>query len=186
MKRKISIILLGILFLTQNPAFAKKARLGDITITNTYDGLELAYLNVKGTFTAEMRKAVLSGVPTTFLFFVTVYKVRRFWSDNQIADIQITHTIKYHNLKKEFVIRRSWEKNKPITVKSFKEARKLMSEISHLKIVPSDKLEKGTRYQLRAKAKLGKVTLPLYLHYILMFVSLWDFETDWHTIDFVY
>ena len=36
------------------------------------------------------------------------------------------------------------------------------------------------------KAELEKVRLPLYLHYVLFFVSLWDFETDWFTIDFIY
>ncbi|NQT10914.1 MAG: DUF4390 domain-containing protein, partial [Desulfobacteraceae bacterium] len=41
-------------------------------------------------------------------------------------------------------------------------------------------------YQIRAKAELGKLTLPFYLHYILFFVSLWDVETDWYTIDFIY
>jgi len=39
---------------------------------------------------------------------------------------------------------------------------------------------------LGAKAELNKLTLPFHLHYVLFFVSLWDFETDWYTIDFVY
>jgi len=39
---------------------------------------------------------------------------------------------------------------------------------------------------LRVKAELEKVRLPLYLHYVLFFVSLWDFETDWYTVDFIY
>jgi hypothetical protein len=61
-----------------------------------------------------------------------------------------------------------------------------MAEIDSLKIVPLWKLEKGGKYQIRAKAELSKLTLPFYLHYILFFVSLWDFETDWYTIDFIY
>ncbi len=187
MIRKICIVIfLSVFFFTQPPAFAQNARLADITITNTYDGLELVYLNIKGTFTEKMRNAVLSGVPTTFMFFINIYEVRRFWPDKKIAETELTHTIKYHNLKKEFIVTRSWENDKPVIVKSFGEARKLMCEIKHLQIVPPGSLEKGRRYQLRARAELSKVTLPLYLHYILFFVSLWDFETDWQTIDFVY
>jgi hypothetical protein len=55
-----------------------------------------------------------------------------------------------------------------------------------LSIVPLAQLQKGQQYQVRAKAKLSKLTLPFYLHYVLFFVSLWDFETDWYTIDFIY
>ena len=69
---------------------------------------------------------------------------------------------------------------------SFSEAQKYMAEIDSLKIVPLRRLEKGTLYQIRAKAELRHQTLPFYLHYVLFFVSLWDFETDWYTIDFIY
>ena len=61
-----------------------------------------------------------------------------------------------------------------------------MAEIDSLRIIPLSGLEKGRQYQLSAKAELNKLTLPLYLHYVLFIVSLWDFETDWYTIDFIY
>jgi len=71
----------------------------------------------------------------------------------------------------------------------FQQAQKLMTEIDSLEVVLLSKLEKGSRYQTRAKAEVSKLTLPFYLHYVLFFVSLWDFETDWYTmytIDFIY
>ena len=61
-----------------------------------------------------------------------------------------------------------------------------MTEIRNIEVIPLKKLEPGARYQLRVKAELEKVRLPLYLHYVLFFVSLWDFETDWYTVDFTY
>jgi hypothetical protein len=61
-----------------------------------------------------------------------------------------------------------------------------MTEINSLKIIPLNRLEKDEQYQLSVKAEVSKKTLPLYLHYILFFVSLWDFETDWYAIDFIY
>jgi hypothetical protein len=113
-------------------------------------------------------------------------RVKNFWFDGEIADIEVTHTIEYDNLKKEFTVSRSWEGNNTRVTKSFTEAQTLMTEISSLKIIPLSKLEKGMQYQLRVKAEFSKKTLPLYLHYVLFFVSLWDFETDWYTIDFSY
>jgi hypothetical protein len=183
--KKACTLILAILLVMQNPAHAQDARLTDIIVTNTRDDL-LVYLTVEGAFREKTKNAILSGVPTTFSFFISLYQERNLWFDKEIADIEITHTLKYNNLKKEFIVKRSWENDDPLVTQSFDEARKLMTEIDSLKIVPLRVLEKGRRYQIRAKAELSKLTLPYSLHYVLFFVSLWDFETDLYTIDFVY
>jgi hypothetical protein len=61
-----------------------------------------------------------------------------------------------------------------------------MSEIKSLKIAPLNLLQEGRSYRVRAKAKLDTVELPYYLNYVFFFVSLWNFETDWHSIEFGY
>jgi len=185
MNRKIFIILLSLLFLFQTPAFAQDARLVNINISNTRDDL-LIYFNVEGAYREKLKKAILSGAPATFSFYVNLYRVRNFWLDKNIADIKVTHTVKYDTLKKEFTVKRPWKNSKPVVTKSFQQAQKLMTEIDSLKVVSLSNLEKGRRYQTRAKAEVSKLTLPFYLHYVLFFVSLWDFETDWYTIDFIY
>ncbi|HEA69638.1 hypothetical protein LCGC14_2850330 [marine sediment metagenome] len=184
-RQKIGAILVGLLFLFQNLVFAQEAKLTNIIVTNTRDDL-LLYLNVEGAFREKTKDAILSGVFTTFSFFIALYLNRNFWFDKKIADITITHTIKYNNIKKEYSVKRSWENGEAQITQSFREAQKLMTEIDSLKILPLYKLKKGMQYQIRAKAELSKLTLPLYLHYVLFFVSLWDFETDWYTIDFIY
>ena len=168
-----------------NPACGQEATLANITVSNTRDDL-LLYLSLEGAFSEKLKKAILSGVPATFYILTKLNSVRHLWLDREIADIIVTHTIKYDNLKKEFFVRRSWRNNEPEVTKSFSEAQKWMTEVNSLKILPLDELEKGKHYQLRTKAEVSKQTLPFYLHYILFFVSLWDIETDWYTIDFIY
>jgi hypothetical protein len=182
--RVLLLVLVLLLCYRPLPAPAEEARLTDIIVTNTRDDL-LAYLTVKGAFRSDMKAAILSGVPATFSFYISLYMVRDVWFDAEIADLKLTHTVKYDSLKKEFSVVRSWEK-RARTVSTFEEAQQLMSEVDSLKLVPLSRLKKGAQYQLRAKAELDKLTLPFYLHYVLFFVSLWDFETDWYTIDFVY
>jgi hypothetical protein len=178
-------LLLAFILLAHGAAFAQEARLTNITVSNTRDDL-LLYLNLEGAFSEKLNKAILSGVPATFFFLTKLNGVRNIWVDRGIADITVTHTIKYDNLKKEFLIRRSWRNSEPEITKSFSEAQKWMSEVNSLKIIPLGQLEKGQQYQLRTKAEVSKQTLPFYLHYVLFFVSLWDIETDWYTIDFFY
>ena len=184
-KRKTIVCIIFTILILHANALGDDARLTNITVSNTRDDLLLS-LNVEGAFREEMKKAILNGVPATFSFFASLDRVKNFWFDGEISDIELTHTVKYDNLKKEFTISRSWEGYNTRVTKSFNEAQKMMSEINNIKIIPLNKLEKGKQYQLRVKAEFSKKTLPLYLHYVLFFVSLWDFETDWYTIDFIY
>ena len=181
--QKVWIIFFAIIFMLQNLAFAQDqgARIANMIVTNTRDHL-LLYLNVERAFRDEIKKSILNGVPATFTFFTSLYQVNNFWFDNKIADINTTHTIKYDNLKKEFIITRSSESGKHLVTKFFEEAQKLMAQVDSLKIISLGRLKRGEKYQIRAKAELGKLPLPFYLHY----VSLKDFETDWHTTDFIY
>jgi hypothetical protein len=184
--KKISVLILCIfLLVSQLGAAGYEARLENIVITNTRDDL-LIFMNVEGAFTDKMKNAVLSGVPITFSFFFHLYQVRNVWLDKKIAALKITQTLKYDSLKKEFIILRSWGDEKFLTADSLEEAQKLMTDIEGVKICDIRELNKGRQYQVRAKAELSRKTLPFYLHYVLFFMSLWDFETDWYTIDFIY
>jgi len=159
--------------------------LTNIIVTNTRDNL-LIYLNVEDAFSEKVKEAIQSGVPVSFSFFINMDRTRNLWVDKEIADIKLTHRVKYDSLKKVYTVRRSWENERATVTESFQEAQKLMAEVDSLIVVPLSHLEKGKQYRLRAKAELSKFTLPLYLHYIFFFMSFWDFETDWYTIDFVF
>lgn len=174
-----------VLLALHEPAVAKNAKLTNIIVTNTRDDL-LVYLSVEGAFTQKMEEAINSGVPASFSFFISLYRNRGFWFNKKLVDLTLTHTLKYNNLRKEYTVSRSWDGSGPVIVQTFETAQTLMSEIESLKIIPLELLEKGKRYQIKAKAKLNRVTLPYYLHHVLFFLSLWDFETDWYTIDFIF
>ena len=180
-----TVVIMSLIFLVQIPCAAQDATLSNIIVTNTNKDL-LVYLNVEGAFREQTVNAIMSGMPASFSFFVMLYQKRSMWFDKAIANIEIVNSIKYNNLKKVFIIERSWENGKIRTAQSLQEAQKLMSDVDGLKIILLNKLEKGKQYQVKAKAQLSKLTLPFYLHYVLFFVSLWDFETDWYTIDFIY
>ena len=119
-------------------------------------------------------------------FYVTLYKTTSSLFDKKIADVQIQATIKYNSLKEEYTVTRPWKEETPLITRSFDEAAAWMTEVDNLKVIPLDQLIKGDKYQIRVKAELEKVTLPLSLHHILFFVSFWDFETDWYVINFTY
>ncbi|MBS3757755.1 MAG: DUF4390 domain-containing protein [Desulfobacterales bacterium] len=182
---KILLIASCLLVGFASSGMGKAVEITDFAVTNNRDDL-LVFFKVKGAFTKEMVKAVRNGIPTTFSFFIRLQENKRLWFDKKITDKQLTHTIKYNNLKNEFVVKRSWDDNKAITTDSFEQAKSLMSEIKSFRMASLDRLRKGHSYKIQAKAELDKVTLPFNLHHILFFTALWDFETSWHTFEFKY
>jgi hypothetical protein len=162
-----------------------EATLSDIIVTNTREDL-LAFFEIKGCFTREMDEAILNGIPTTFTILVKLSRARLFWIDESLSGEEIEHSIKHDSFRNEFQVRRTEDGGKVLVFKDFPAAKKAMSEIKGIKVAPLQKLVKGGKYQLRVKAELQKVRLPLNLHYVLFFLSLWDFETDWYTVDFTY
>ena len=178
-------LLLCLLWSSPSPLKAAEATLSDIIVTNTQEDL-LVFFDIQGCFTREMEEAILNGIPTTFTIIIRLYKTRTLWFDASISSLRLEHTIKYDSLKNEFRVTRSEDNNKALLFKEFDAAKEVMADISNIEVVPLKQLQKDSKYQLRVKAELEKVRLPLYLHYVLFFVTLWDFETDWYTVDFTY
>ncbi len=161
------------------------AEITNMSISNTEENLILS-VEVDGAFTDRLNEAVMNGIVTSFSYVITVTQTRTLFPDKQIHEIKLTNTIRYDTLRKNFMVRRSWENYRPLTTDSFEDARRWMSEVSDVPVIPLESLKTDTRYKINAKAELDKVTLPFFLNYIFFFISLWDFETSWHSIDFIY
>jgi hypothetical protein len=186
MQKRVSIFALCLFLLISGIAWGQDARVTDVIVTNTRDDLIL-YFRIQDCFTEDLQQAILSGVPTTFTFLTSLDQVRSFWKDKNLASLEIRHTVKFNNLKNEYVITRSEHNDKPVVVNSMSEAKRVMAEVENLRIAKLESLERNYRYQVSVKAELSKITLPFYLHYVFrFFLFLWDFETDWYTTDFIY
>jgi hypothetical protein len=183
--RLLAGIIFALIIQFASTALAAKAFLSDIVVTNTRDDL-LVYFTVNNCFTPEMNRAIESGLNTTFTFFVKLYEKQEYRLDRKIADREFRHSIKYDSLKKVYEVTLSEEDNKVVTVTSFEEAKKLMAEVVAFKVTHLSNLQKGGRYRLKMMTELDRIELPFYLHYVLFFLSLWDFETDWYSVDFRY
>jgi len=179
------IFCLGIALCCSTPAMAKKAWLDNVTLTNTRDQL-IAYFKVQNAFTPKIKEAILNGVPTTFNFYISLYRNRESWFNEKISSHKISNTLKYNALRENFTLLRPWKSKKTLTIKTFSEAREQMTDITGFTIIPMDQLIQGEKYQIRIKAEMKKIKLPLYLHHVFFFLSLWNFETDWYTMDFTY
>ena len=159
--------------------------ISDILITTSKTHL-LLFCTIKNSFTPEMMEGIRSGIPITFTFLVELEKIKKNWPDHSLVELTIQHTLSYDALKEEYQILIPERNNKTVTTRSIDKAQELMTEVSGVKIIKRSDLIPDAPYALHVKAKLAEKTLPMNMHYIVPFISLWDFETDWRTIEFRY
>lgn len=179
-KRFISAVLLLLLLLLPfySPAMGAEAAISDVLITQSIDYIHL-YAKVNHAISKDMEKAILAGLPTTITFLVDLYQERYLWFDKKIAGIVIRQTIKYDNVKKIFYVSLH-NRQEPEGFPAFEDAKRAITELSGVVVVPVAQLQRYTPSYIMIKAKLDKVRLPLGMEYVFFFVSLWDFETEWY------
>jgi hypothetical protein len=179
----IGLVILLVLVST-SPLHAENAEIRDLLVTNNSTHL-LVYARVMNCFTKEMDAAILAGIPTTFTFLLDLYQVRSRWMDKKLIRLTVRHTIKYDNVKRLFYVTSDGVKE-PASFQDYESAKQAMADLSGIPMALLKALKKGEYYYVQIKAKLDKVRLPLHMEYIFFFVSLWDFETDWHQEGFYY
>lgn len=185
---KIFIVSILTIFLFSSPAFSQdknEPNIADIIITTSKTHL-LLFCAIKNSFTDEMVQGVRNGLPVTFDFYIELEKINSNWLNKTLTELKLQHTLTYDPLREEFQITLPEKGNKIETTPSIEKAMEYMSELNGIKVIERDKLIPDAPYALHVKAKMAEKKLPLNMHYIIPFISLWDFETDWRVIEFRY
>ena len=159
-------------------AFCQKASVKEVSLKASNGAWKVSFY-VEDCFTEKMEEAIKTGIRTTFTFYLCLYQKRSWWKDRKVTSIEFHHTIQFDPVRGEYHV--TLEENQGSLVTSnFEEAKGFMATVKGVEIRPSSPLSPGTPTQLRIKAELDPVRLPFHLEYLFFFVSLWDFETDWH------
>ncbi|MFH2124693.1 MAG: DUF4390 domain-containing protein [Pseudomonadota bacterium] len=191
MCRKFSFffLLLALLFLLQSThAHAGEegdVHFSDLIITTSKTHL-LLFGIINNGITEEMLQGLQNGIPIQFTFQVELNKTEKNWPDLQLVSRQFQHILTYDTLQENYRVETNEKKHKTESFSEISDALKAMNEVNGLLVIELSQLIPDSSYQLRLKAMLYEKILPMKLHYIVPFVSWWNVETDWHTIEFTY
>jgi hypothetical protein len=163
----------------------RQAIIKELTATTSETHL-IMFGTLVNSFTSEMIEILNSGIPLHFSFFVELHKIEKNWPEEQITSLNFQHIMTFDTLKEMYRVTTEENNNKEQSFKSLFEAQKIINEINGAKVVELKQLVPDTQYKLKVKAELFKKTLPLSLHSIFPFLSWWDVETEWHSIEFNY
>ena len=183
--QNITLGLLMTLLWDQSAHAAQSARITSMTVNSTRESV-LLFFEVENAFNDKLISAVNSGINISFSFPINIYRTRHLWKDKKVAHLDLTNTIKYDTLKKEYLITRPWKSPDTLRVNSLDEAITLMTCIDGLSLAPVKGLVKGETYRVKAKARMNKVARPKYLKFVLFFLNSWKLETRWKAVSFIY
>ena len=186
----IKLILLCGLILLSSPSLPFAANeqnpeIKDIIVTTSDNDL-LLFATVKNCFTQEMLEGVRNGIPIVFTYHLKLVKTSNNWIDTSLVESSVTHTMTFDSGKKEYRIAFSNQDGKSVTTGNLEQAKQLMAELNGIKVIALAQLVPAAPYAIHFKVTLKKGSLPLGMHRVVPFSSLWDFETDWRTIEFRY
>ena len=156
----------------------------DIIIT-TSDSDLLLFAAVKNGFTQEMLNDVRNGVPAVFTFQMELVKTGK-WFNTTLVESAVTHTLSYDAAGSAYKVVLSDQDGKTVTTADLDYAKHLMADLNGVKVIALTQLVPDAPYALHFKVTLKEGSLPLGMHRLLPIAALWNFETDWRTIEFRY
>jgi len=186
---KILIIVANFIsLLLPSLASAKQTIVRNVIISNSYNHLHIQF-QLAHSFHNKMEEATKTGIPTTFTYYIDLYQIRSLWNDKLITAVTLSKTLKYDNLKDEYVVISKNDKTNgesSLVLSSLSEAKKTMNNVQIPSYYPMWKLERNKDYYVKIKAVSKGVEPPLYIHYLLFFLKWMNFETDWFVEAFKY
>lgn len=155
------LVLLGIIYPLTGFAYTPRAEITHLVIKNTEDFL-LVDLKIDSEFTAEMKAAVLNGVPIRFTISISLYEVNDFWFDRKVIGTTAIHELRFDAIKKVYKITRSRGILRPTYIEDFDSARLYISKVNDLAVIALGDLKEGVHYQLMVGAVLSLKKYPLF------------------------
>jgi hypothetical protein len=188
-KLLITLSLSLILLITCTPCSgaksAKEVTIKDLTATTSATHL-IVFGTLENSFTSEMLEILHSGISLRFSFFIELHKTAENWPDEQIAAFNFAHIMTFDTLKESYRVTLEENNNKVKSFRSLFEAQKMINDINGVKVVELKQLIPDNLYKFKIRTELYQKTLPMSLHNIFPFLTWWDIETDWHSIEFKY
>ncbi len=179
------ILILLLISLKETLAVSKKGSepsFSDITVTTSNNYL-LLFATLDNAFTPQMLEGLHSGIPIHFSFFIELNQTDKGWNNERVT-METRHVISYDTLKESYKVEIEESGKRFFTFHKLVDAQNIANEINGLKIIELIDLSPDTSYTVRMRAELYKKKLPMGLHEVVPFVSLWDLKTNWYTIAF--
>jgi hypothetical protein len=149
------LCLVGLVAVSAGACVLRAAADPDLTVTPlARDGQVLISFELADGFTADVRDAIQSGLPTTFSYEVELRRATAAFFDRTIVSLTITATVRFDNLTRRYQISRSVdgrvEDAQP--TEDLDAVRRWMTSFKGVSVLRTSALEPNAEYDVRVRA----------------------------------
>jgi hypothetical protein len=128
----------------------------DVSVTPiARDGQVLVTFDLSDGFTADVRDAIQSGLPTTFSYVVELRQGSATWFDRTLSAVTIAATVRFDNLTRRYQMSRSFGdrvEDAPAT-EDLDAVRRWMTHFERVPVSATSTLEANGEYYVRVRAR---------------------------------
>jgi len=176
-------VALGAALLLAACGFAVAQEDGSFTVrsadTELISGVYFVNAIVDLQLSSEARQALESGVPLIVHIEVDLIHVRRFWVDDEEADIDQRFELAYHALTERYIVR-NMNSSDQASFASVEAALNYLGRVERLPFIDDSVLDLDRRYDLRVKAELDMDEFSGPLRLLTFWRRDFSLESEWY------
>ena len=147
--------------------------------TDLVDGTHQLYADIDYGLGDSALDALENGVPLTFEVEVLVIRVRGWWWDDTVAEVNQQYELVYHPLPDRFVVR-NLNTGYQVSYVSFRSAATELGRISEMPIIEDAALREGEEYQVRLRVRLVVEAFSGPVRWVAMLFPRWRLVSEWY------
>jgi hypothetical protein len=160
------------------PAVAEHAFIIKSVETQLSDGVYHLNAKIEYRFSDEALIALKSGVPLLVLMDIEVDKIRSWWFNKTVAELQQGYLLLYHALSEQFIIS-NLNSGTQENFYSLTSALSALGNITHLPLIDSNILEDDANYEVNVRTRFDIESLPVPMRPIAYISKQWQLDSNW-------
>jgi hypothetical protein len=128
---------------------------------------------------SDAHAALQSGVPLSFRLDVDLVHGRRFWFDNDVAELRQRYQLEYHALSERYIVL-NVNSGEQESFASLSAALQFLGRVERLPLIDAALLEDGRSYDVRLRAVLDVEQFPGPLRLLAFWRRDWSLASDWY------
>jgi hypothetical protein len=171
------------LLLGMSPLYAQDEEDGGFTVRSAeselVSGVYYVNASIDLQLSAEARAALESGVPLIVHIELDLIHIRRFWIDDEEADVDQRFELAYHALTERYIVR-NLNSSDQASFASVDAALNYLGRIERLPFIDAALLDSGRVYDVRIKAELDMDEFSGPLRLLTFWRRDFSLESDWY------
>ncbi len=147
--------------------------------TELRDGVYLLSATIDYRLSTEARDALHAGVPLVIRLDVEIVNPRRWWFDNDAADLRQSYQLEYHALSERYLVL-NVNSGEQTSFGSLSAALQYLGTVRRFPLIDAPVLEEERGYDVRLRAVLDEEQFPGPLRLLAFWRRDWSIASDWY------